>query len=642
MRVLFAGKQHFEVGGIESSTDQLARRLLARGHDVAVLASPRTGTALRSSRVEHVPGYPYAAFAAHAMPPADALAEIQRRFMADAVIINAGGRWWHDWTRPLVSACGEIPSVLYICDREAVELLALGQVRPDLVMTVSDGHTTAARAVTGLPVITVPSVVEPDLYRTETTAEVVLYVNPVKSKGVRTAITLAAARRDIPFVFLRSWRWSNEKFAELSKLARTLGNIEIAPSTPDPRQHFARARLLLAPYDDDGRPRVIAEAQVSGIPVLALDQIGNREATGPGGILVGRDAPFIEWVDALGRMWDDAAVHRCLADAALAHSRRPEIQPAAVVEAVEASLEDAISRFRARVGGERRRADTVSVVLPVRNGAATIDGQLDALSRQTYAGRWELVVSDNGSRDGTRGHVVAWQGGMPAEIRIVDSSERRGVAHARNVGIRAARGAYVLICDADDVVSPEWVQQMVAALDEHEIVTGLCDRRRFNTPDQYEWMGGAEDVDRQIYDHRPHVSGGNMGVHRDLALALAAFDETLLRAEDIDWAWRAQYAGHEVWFEPSAVIHLQMTEDLGAVARAYYRGGFAEPLLYRRHRAHGMAGEPRSHVADEWRWLVRNARAALKEPDLRYRWTANAAKRVGRLVGSLRHRALYL
>jgi glycosyltransferase involved in cell wall biosynthesis len=643
VRLLFAGKQHFEVGGVESSTDQLARRLLARGHEVAVLASPRSGTASGFSRIEQVPEYPYPAFAAHGMPPAQALAEIQRRIRADAVVVNAGGKWWHDWTRPLLSACSEVPSVLYICDREAVELLALGLVRPDVVWTVADSHTTAARAVTSLPVITVPSLVEPELYRTETTGEVVLYVNPVKSKGVRTAITLAAARRDIPFVFLRSWGWSNEKFAELSHMATTLGNVEVAASTPDPREHYARARLLLAPYDDHGRPRVIAEAQLSGIPFLALDEAGNREATGAGGILVEREAAISAWVHALGRIWDDSTQHRALAEAALAHSRRPEMDPAVIVEAVEAGIADAIGRFRASARSEQPDALTVSVVLAVRNGADTIDDQLEALSHQTYTGRWELVVSDNGSTDGTRGRVLAWQGGMPAEIRIVDSSERRGAAHARNVGIREARGAYVLICDADDVVGPDWIKQLALALHDHEIVTGFSDRRRFNTPDQYDWwMRTDADLDRPIYGHRRHASGGNMGVRRDLALTLAGFEETLLRTEDVDWSWRAHYAGREVWFEPSAVVHIRMSDDLRAVARTYYRGGYAEPLLYRRHRAHGMASEPASNVADEWRWLAHNARRALREPELRYRWTANAARRVGRVIGSVRHRALYL
>lgn len=49
----------------------------------------------------------------------------------------------------------------------------------------------------------------------------------------------------------------------------------------------------------------------------------------------------------------------------------------------------------------RPQPQFVSVVLPARNGAATIGEQLEALARQDFAGRWELVVVDNGSADGT-------------------------------------------------------------------------------------------------------------------------------------------------------------------------------------------------------------------------------------------------
>jgi GT2 family glycosyltransferase/glycosyltransferase involved in cell wall biosynthesis len=642
VRILFAGKQHFDIGGIETSTDQLARRLLARGHEVTVLASPAVGSKSRTRRLEQVSGYPYPAFAAHAMPPADAFAAVQRRFRADAVIVNAGGRWYHDWTRPLVAAARELPTILYICDREAVKLIARREVEPDVVWTVADSHTALVLTLCSLPVLTVPSLVEPDLYRTDPSGEVVLYVNPVKSKGVRTAISLAAARRDIPFVFLRAWAWSDAKFAELNTMAAALGNVEVLRPTPDPRIHYARARVLLAPYIDFNRPRTIAEAQLSGIPTLSLEEEGNREAVGGGGILVPPDAPLADWAGALGSIWDDPAEHRRLSSAALAHSRRPEMQPEAIVELVETQLSAAITRFRARAELLADRPSLVSVVVPVRNGADTIDEQLAALAGQTYTGPWELIVSDNGSSDGTRGRVAAWEGGLSAEIRIVDSSARRGVAHARNVGIREARGSCVLICDADDVVSPEWMKQMVGALQDHEIVTGLGDRARLNRPDQYAWMGEPTTPETPIYGHRHHASGGNMGVHRDVALELGGFDETLLRAEDVDWSWRAQDAGHEIWCESAAVNHLRLSDELWATARRFFRGGYAEPALYRRHRAHGMPKQPREEIVAEWRWLLANARTARNEPELRYRWTANAALRLGRLAGSLRHRVAFL
>jgi glycosyltransferase involved in cell wall biosynthesis len=650
--VLFAGKQHFDVGGVERDTDQVACRLVAAGHSVEVLASPRRGLANArrgvAPELQRVSGYEYPAWAAYGLPPDVALREMTRRFHPDAVVVNAAGSWWHDWTRALVgAAAGLVPCVFYIRDREAVALLSEPGIRPDAVWTVADSHTDAVRGTTTHEAITIPSVIEPDLYRVEPTGEVVLYVNPIKTKGVRTAITLAASRPDIPFVFLRSYGLRSSYLQELERMAATLGNVELAGPLPDPREFYRRARLLLAPYDDFGRPRVIAEAQLSGIPVLALDEAGNREACGPGGILVTRDAPFSAWVDALGRMWDDPEEHRRLSVAALAHSQRPEIDPDVVVASMVAELGTTIERVRQhrerrRVGVHGRRP-LVSVVMPVRNAAATIDQQLEALAGQTYSGEWELLISDNGCTDDSRARAISWSGGLPAPIRIIDASERRGVAHARNAAIRAARGDYILICDADDVVSPEWMERMVEALDRHDIVTGPLELRRFNEPRQYEWTGDADAVGLHVgYGFRQHASGGNLGVRRDVAVHLAGFDEQMRRAEDLDWSWRAQYSGYDIAFEPLAVIHYRMRSDWRHLAAARFRGGLTAPLLYRRHRRRGMRADSKAEVVTSWRWLVVNAPLVWKAPDARHQWISHAAHRAGRVVGSLRHRTRYL
>ena len=657
LRILFAGKQHFDFGGIESSTDQLARRLLRRGHTVAAMSMPgrrsRPASARRRKALEEVQGYAYAAWSVHRMSPGEALGAVISRFHPDAVIVNAGGSWWHDWTRPLVRATGAIPCVLYIRDPEAVDLLGDPTLAPDAVLVNAESHAAAARAGGHNHVVVVPSLVEPDDYVTTPTGEVVLYVNPVKSKGVRTALTLAASRRDIPFVFLRSWRLPERSLTDLARMSAALGNIEVAGPTTDMREFYARARLLLAPYEDDGRPRVVAEAQLSGLPVLARDDAGLREAVGPGGILIPPDAPPSAWVEALGRMWDDVDEHRRLADAAAAHSRRPEMAPEAVVAGVEAAIAEAIANARrprgavhssSRPGRATESAPLVTVVIPVHNGASTIDAQLRALVAQSYAGEWELVICDNGSTDDTRARALSWEGALAAELRIVDAAARRGVGHARNVGILAARGEYVLICDADDVVSPDWVQRMVDALRDHEIVTGALERRSLNTPEQYAWTGDEDATGPEVgYGYRPYASGGNLGVRRDVALGLGGFDERLSGgAEDVDWSWRAQYAGHDVFFEPGALIHYRMRSDIRSLALRRLRGGFAEPFLYRRHRHRGMGAEPPREVLEVWRWLARNARAARRDPALRYRWTAVAAQRTGRLLGSIRHRARFL
>src|SRR5215204_6439039 len=89
----------------------------------------------------------------------------------------------------------------------------------------------------------------------------------------------------------------------------------------------------------------------------------------------------------------------------------------------------------------------IAVVIPSFNAAATLPAQLAALAGQRYEGELEVLVSDNGSTDGTLDVVRGWQDRLP--VRVVDASDRRGAGHARNVGAAAASMDLIAYCDAD-------------------------------------------------------------------------------------------------------------------------------------------------------------------------------------------------
>src|SRR5438045_4648412 len=100
----------------------------------------------------------------------------------------------------------------------------------------------------------------------------------------------------------------------------------------------------------------------------------------------------------------------------------------------------------------------VTVVVPARNAAATIEAQVRALSAQTYDGDWEIVVVDNASTDATAEIVARWADRLPA-MRVVEAGGRASVGHARNAGTAYARGELVAYCDADDEATPEWLEE---------------------------------------------------------------------------------------------------------------------------------------------------------------------------------------
>lgn len=123
----------------------------------------------------------------------------------------------------------------------------------------------------------------------------------------------------------------------------------------------------------------------------------------------------------------------------------------------------------------------LSLVIPCLNAASTITAQLEALANQDYSESWEVIISDNGSTDKTLEIVNQYKSQLPA-LNIVDSSDRRGAAHARNVGATVARGEVLLFCDADDEVAPGWMTAMAKALSKYDFVASYVDLEKLNSP----------------------------------------------------------------------------------------------------------------------------------------------------------------
>jgi glycosyltransferase involved in cell wall biosynthesis len=652
MRILFAGKQHFDPGGIQSSTDQLARRLVAAGHRVAVLAhaafdGPQPPEAERWS-IKHEPGSEYDVYSVDRLSAGTGLGAVIRSFQPDVLVVNAGGSWWHDWTRALVRAAPpSLPLALYVRDGEALDLLDELGPRIDLLLANAQRHADQARQA-GFEAVVIPSVIDPDAYRVDPTGEVVVFINPVAAKGVEVAFALAARRRDVAFEFWESWHLPKQVASEVGRRCEELGNVRFCRSTTVSAEPYRRARLLLVPYADGNRPRVVPEAQVSGIPVLARADPALAEAVGDGGILVPRDASVDSWIDGLSRLWDDDDAHAAYSAAARRHSERVEIDAGHLAAKFADAMVELMEQGRRDGYATRRRAFSLdgspvaSVIVPVRDVAATIDEQLEALAGQTYDGPWEIVIADNGSTDATVARVEEWRDRLPP-LSIVDASQRVGVAHARNVGLRSARGELLLICDGDDIVAPDWLEHMVDALDDHPIVTGFIELVTLNQPELYAWTGDEVRTECPVaYGYLPYAPGGNIGMWREVYDAVGSFDEQLLRAEDIDFGWRAAYSGIPVAMEPRAVLHRRLRDDLRGEFRAAVRGGIAEAGLYRRHRDRGMSRAPRDEVLVQYRWLLRSIPGVLNGSRDRHQWTHHAGKRIGRVIGSARERTRYL
>lgn len=144
----------------------------------------------------------------------------------------------------------------------------------------------------------------------------------------------------------------------------------------------------------------------------------------------------------------------------------------------------------------------ISILLPYRNAAATIDGAVASMVGQTFTD-WELLVIDNASSD--VGPLIA-QGWAERDPRIKLLHEPRpGIAHALNTGLAHAEGTYIARMDADDVSHPERLARQVDYLDAHPGVGVLGTRTAFaSTVHEHRGMRTFVDWQNAILDPHEH------------------------------------------------------------------------------------------------------------------------------------------
>lgn len=105
----------------------------------------------------------------------------------------------------------------------------------------------------------------------------------------------------------------------------------------------------------------------------------------------------------------------------------------------------------------------VSVIIPAYNAADFVRRSLESLLRQTRPAD-EVILSDDGSADGTAAIVEKWAAENAMPVRIV-SGPNGGIAAARNRALRVASGEAISILDADDEMLPRQIEALLEGLE---------------------------------------------------------------------------------------------------------------------------------------------------------------------------------
>lgn len=229
----------------------------------------------------------------------------------------------------------------------------------------------------------------------------------------------------------------------------------------------------------------------------------------------------------------------------------------------------------------------IVAIVPSWNGRSLIEPALATLSAQRDVDL-EVLVVDNGSTDTTVDHLREhWP-----DVAVLELPRNVGFAAAVNRGIEASCGEFVALVNNDVELEPDWASTLAAALRRDRNLgsaTGkIMDKARpgvFDSAgDIVGWDGycaprGRGRPDSGQYDRPGRVfsaCGGASLYRRSVMLQVGGFDERFFAyMEDVDWGFRAQLAGFDCAYEPTAIAHHSAGSTSGRIA------GFE---LYHAHR----------------------------------------------------------
>lgn len=241
------------------------------------------------------------------------------------------------------------------------------------------------------------------------------------------------------------------------------------------------------------------------------------------------------------------------------------------------------------------RAIEASVIIVTHDSLGDIEPCLEALGRMERSPAFEVVVVDNGSKDGTPELV---ERRFP-HVRVVRQANR-GFGAGNNRGAKEGRGGVLVFLNPDTVPEPGFLAELVAAVGPRRWATAqlvlLADPGRVNTWGNRLHFTGYSFVNGYRGPRLPPgqpvavpgLSGAAFAVRRRDYEELGGFDEDFfLYMEDTELSWRLRRAGMEVVLVPGAVA----THDyeLHVSPGKVFHLETGRTLLLRKHLPHRLA-----------------------------------------------------
>jgi glycosyltransferase involved in cell wall biosynthesis len=278
----------------------------------------------------------------------------------------------------------------------------------------------------------------------------------------------------------------------------------------------------------------------------------------------------------------------------------------------------------------------VSIIVPVHNEASTLPDCIESLFQLNYPReKLELIFVDNNSSDQSSAILNSHQ----ERIQVM-SEKKRGPAAARNAGLRRCSRPIVAFTDADCIVDPDWLRNLIVPLQDPE--AGIVGGMILSVPN-----GNAiERFAQLLYDQQdaiqvfrpPYVITMNWASRLSVLKEHNFFDERFIRCEDVELSYRISQSGYKIFFQPNAIVYHHNERTLTELFQKGFLHGLHSIKLHKQYSRYIQSfGHKRWHP-HSYKLLFRDFRHALvtRDSNSGYSFLFNAGKKIGKLAGSAR------
>jgi succinoglycan biosynthesis protein ExoA len=245
-------------------------------------------------------------------------------------------------------------------------------------------------------------------------------------------------------------------------------------------------------------------------------------------------------------------------------------------------------RTRSRAEAEDLANDLVTVVIPARDEAASIDACLDSVLGQSHR-NLQVIVVDGASTDATPDRVRERAHRDPRVELLANPAAIIPVS--LNLALSAARGRWFVRIDAHATVPPDYVAMAIAhlrggryaAVGGRKDGVGVTPAGRAIAAAMASPFGVGNSAYHYATEEREvdHVPFGAYSV--EVARQLGGWDERLTVNQDFEFDHRLRRSGHRILLDPEMVIHWHSRQSIRELFAQYHRYGRGKAAVARLH-----------------------------------------------------------